>query len=136
MKKSYLIGAIVIIALVILALLAQIVRLSSAPTPQIPVTEQTQPASNKVFDIKAGSFYFTPTELRVKRGDKVTINVTNDGGFHNLTIDAFNVKIGPITTIGQKASAEFMADKAGTFEFYCNVGTHRQKGQKGLLIVE
>ena len=31
---------------------------------------------------------------------------------------------------------EFTADKTGSFEYYCSVGTHRQMGMKGTLIVK
>jgi len=31
---------------------------------------------------------------------------------------------------------EFTADKAGSFEYYCSVGTHRAMGMKGTLKVE
>src|SRR3990167_9256749 len=37
---------------------------------------------------------------------------------------------------GQSASVEFTADKAGGFEYYCSVGTHRAMGMVGAFIVE
>jgi plastocyanin len=30
---------------------------------------------------------------------------------------------------------EFTADKVGSFEYYCSVGSHRQMGMKGVLKV-
>ena len=37
---------------------------------------------------------------------------------------------------GQIDEVEFVVDKAGTFEYYCSVGNHRQMGMVGKLIVE
>lgn len=85
--------------------------------------------------VEGGSYYFKPNEIRVKKGDKVKITFTNSGSMHNLTLDEFNVNINGVAA-GQSGTAEFVADKAGTFEYYCSVGRHRQMGQKGTLIVE
>lgn len=89
------------------------------------------------FNVTGGSFYFTPNEIRVKQGDKVKINFTNAGGFHNLILEAFGVQTKTVK-IGESDLIEFTADKKGTFEFYCGVGSgyHRQMGQIGVLIVE
>ena len=87
------------------------------------------------FDVHGGSFYFVPNMIRVKKGDTVTINFHNDGGFHDWTLDEFGVKIAHVAT-GAVGSATFVADKAGSFEYYCSVGHHRELGQKGTIIVE
>lgn len=89
------------------------------------------------FNVTGGSFYFSPNEIKVKQGDKVKINFTNAGGFHNLILETFGVQTKTVK-IGESDSIEFTADKKGTFEFYCGVGNgyHRQMGQIGVLIVE
>ena len=89
----------------------------------------------KTFAIDAVNFAFSETEIRVKKGDKVKIVLKSVSGFHNWTIDEFNAATAMINT-GQTASVEFVADKAGTFEYYCAVGNHRQMGMVGRLIVE
>ncbi|MEY4731380.1 MAG: hypothetical protein RL681_326, partial [Candidatus Parcubacteria bacterium] len=40
-----------------------------------------------------------------------------------------------VLTDGQSETIEFVANKAGTFEYYCSVGSHRQMGMKGTLTV-
>jgi plastocyanin len=89
------------------------------------------------FNITAGSFYFTPNEIRVKQGDKVKIVLTNVLGTHDFVLEAFNVRT-KITKNGENDAIEFTADKKGAFEFYCSVGNgyHRMKGQIGVLLVE
>ncbi len=96
-----------------------------------------QPASStsSAISVHGGSFYFKPNEIHVKKGDKVNILFTNDGGAHDFAIDEFNVKSNVIND-GASTTVSFVADKAGTFEYYCSVGTHRQMGMKGKLVVE
>jgi plastocyanin len=87
------------------------------------------------FDIHGGSFYFVPNEIHVKKGDTVTLTFHNDGGFHDLTLDEFAVKIAHVAT-GATGSATFVADKTGSFQYYCSVGHHRAMGQWGTIVVE
>ncbi len=97
-----------------------------------PPTTQTQV---KTFTITAQNFSFNPKEIRVKKGDTVKIILKNSGGFHDWVIDAFNARTTQIQG-GQTAEVTFVADKAGTFEYYCSVDEHKQMGMRGNLIVE
>ncbi len=89
----------------------------------------------QTFDITGRNFSFSQTEIRVKQGDKVKINFSSVGGLHNWVVDEFNVQTQQVNT-GESSSVEFTADKAGTFEYYCSIGSHRQMGMVGKLIVE
>ncbi len=86
------------------------------------------------FDVNGGNFYFTPKTMTVKKGDTVKINFKNDGGMHNWVLDEFNAKTKTIQT-GETDTISFVADKAGTFEYYCSIGSHRMMGMKGTLTV-
>jgi nitrosocyanin len=88
----------------------------------------------KEFTVSGTNFKFTPTTLAVKKGDTVKITFKNTGGVHNFKIDEFNVGTKQIQG-GTEETVQFVADKAGTFEYYCSVGTHRQMGMKGTLTV-
>ncbi len=74
-------------------------------------------------------------ELRVKQGDKVRIEFTSTEGFHDWVLDAFNAATGRVGA-GASTSVEFVADKKGTFEYYCSVGEHRANGMGGVFVVE
>ena len=89
----------------------------------------------KSFEISSANFKFDKSELKVKQGDKVKITLENDEGMHDWVIDEFNVKT-KLLKAGEKDTVEFVANKKGTFEYYCSVGQHRQNGMKGNLIVE
>jgi plastocyanin len=97
--------------------------------------ETSQDNTVKTFTIAGGNYYFKPNEMKVKKGDTVKITFTNDGGVHDFVIDEFNVRSKGLKS-GESTDVQFVADRTGTFEFYCSVGKHRQMGMKGNLIVE
>ena len=74
-------------------------------------------------------------ELRVKEGTKVKIILNNEEGFHDWKIDEFNAATEKVSA-GATTTVEFVADKKGTFEYYCSVGQHRANGMKGTFVVE
>ena len=107
---------------------------SGSVTPSASPTRTTQPQV-KTFNVSGKNFSFTPSEIKVKKGDRVKIVFTNSGGTHDWVLDEFNVKT-PRIQSGQTATVEFTADKTGTFEYYCSVGDHRAMGMKGNLVVQ
>lgn len=115
---------------------------TSAPTPT--VTALSSPALSpspvagqvKSFTVAATNFAFTPKEIRVKEGDTVRLTLTNNSTMsHDWNLDEFNAATDVITN-GQTDTVEFTAATSGTYEYYCSVGTHRQQGMVGKLIVE
>ena len=72
--------------------------------------------------------------MSVNKGDTVKITVKNVNGTHDFKIDEFNVSTRTLNT-GETQTITFVADKAGTFEYYCSVGNHRAMGMVGTLIV-
>ncbi|OHA03244.1 MAG: hypothetical protein A3J58_00940 [Candidatus Sungbacteria bacterium RIFCSPHIGHO2_02_FULL_52_23] len=86
------------------------------------------------FIITGANYSFTPSALKVKKGDTVRITLKNSGGLHDFVIDEFGVATKRING-GEEDTVTFVADKTGTFEFYCSVGSHRQMGMKGTITV-
>lgn len=105
-------------------------------TAQVEVSTGVSIGNNiKEFTVVAGNFTFTPNVMTVNKGDTVKIIFKNNQGFHDFVIDEFGVK----SEQGQGPFEEtltFVADQAGSFEYYCSVGTHRQMGMVGTLIVK
>ncbi len=89
----------------------------------------------KSFTVTGKNFSFTPGNLTVNKGDTVKITFINANGMHDWNLDEFNAHTGVIQG-GQTKTIEFVANKAGSFEYYCSVGTHRQMGMKGTLTVK
>ena len=75
------------------------------------------------------------SEIKVNEGDTVKLTITSIDVAHGFAITAFGVnsRLNP----GQTTTVEFVADKKGTFTFFCSVkcGTGHP-GMKGTLIVE
>lgn len=109
----------------------------SAPVPvPAPAPSPTPAASNvKEFTVTAANYSFAPAKITVKKGDTVKITVVNSEGFHDLKIDEFNAAT-PRLAAGKSAVIQFVADKAGSFQYYCSVGNHRAMGMWGTLVVE
>lgn len=95
----------------------------------------TGKSSTRTFTVEGSNFSFSLKEMRVKKGDTVKVVFTNKDGFHDWSLDEFGVATKQIPA-GQSETVQFVADKAGTFEYYCSVGEHRQNGMVGKLIVE
>ncbi len=89
----------------------------------------------KEVEVDGSNFAFSPKEIRVKEGARVKVTFKNTGGMHDFVLDAFNVRTNIIKG-GESQTVEFVANKKGTFEYYCSVGTHRQMGMVGNLVVE
>lgn len=89
----------------------------------------------KIFNITGKMFSFSQTEMRVKKGDTVTVNFESTEGLHDWVVDEFDAATAQVRP-GTKTSVTFVAEKVGTFEYYCAVGQHRQMGMVGKLIVE
>lgn len=104
---------------------------TSAPKP----TATSNAGQVKEFMVSGSPFKFSLNEIKVKKGDTVKIVYTNEGGTHDWVIDEFSART-KVLQAGQTETIQFVADKTGTFEYYCSVGSHRQMGMKGNLTVE
>src|SRR3989344_8783945 len=100
---------------------------TSMPVPDSNVSETTV---IKEFTVHANNFAFSPKTIEVNVGDTVKVTVKNLQGMHDLRIDEFNAKT-RVLNKGEEETITFVADKAGTFEYYCSIGTHRQMGMVG-----
>lgn len=95
-------------------------------------TATTEEAGLSVF-MRSGNFFFEPDVIKAKAGQKVNITFTDNAGSHTFVIDEISLK----ETIPAKGAISFTAPTTpGHYEFYCDVGSHKQLGMKGTLIVE
>src|SRR5687767_11968076 len=140
MKKNQIIA--IVLVLVILGIAVTVMgRKSEAPvveTSDAPALNNSDSAAEipesvvKEFTVSGENFSFDPSEIKVKKGDKVKITFKNSQGFHDFKIDKYGVATKQ-TNAPSEEVLEFTADKAGTFEYYCSVGQHRAMGMKGNL---
>ena len=104
------------------------------PEPVVEEVVEVAPMV-KEFTINGKNYEFDVKEMRVSEGDTVRVEFTSSSGFHDWTVDEFNAATDQVST-GKSTSIEFVANKAGTYEYYCSVGSHRLRGMVGTLIVE
>lgn len=127
---------LIVVVIIILAGAAYMYKsqVKNQPVENTQTNNEVQ-SEVKEFQVDGGNFMFSLKEIKVKQGDKVRIVFNNKEGFHDLLIDEFNVNTGQIKA-NESRTVEFVADKTGTFEYYCSVGQHRANGMFGKLIVE
>jgi plastocyanin len=83
-------------------------------------------------EVELDDFYFKPTVLEGKAGQKVTLELKNEGNTeHTFTIDSQNVDqdLGP----GEEAKVDVTIPKSGVVSFYCKF--HKSSGMAGALAV-
>ncbi len=89
----------------------------------------------KEFTVTGQNFSFTPNVINVNKGDVVKITFKNAQGFHDFRLDDFKVATTQMQT-GGEGTVTFVADKTGSFQYYCSVGQHRANGMWGTLTVK
>ena len=139
MKKAYLIlFVLAALAFGLFFMFRASPQTSSVPPSETigeePTTTATPGAT--VFDVTGRNYAFDPAEIRVKAGDTMRINFKSENGFHDFQIDEFTGAKTEVLSTGKTQTIEFVADKIGTFEYYCGVGNHRAMGMVGKFIVE
>jgi plastocyanin len=108
---------------------------STATTSPATSTPAATTGSVKSFTVEGSSYSFTPSTITVNKGDTVKITFVNKNGIHDLVVDGYNVRTKQIGA-GKQETIQFVANKTGTFEYYCSVGNHRAMGMKGSLKVQ
>ncbi len=130
-----------IVIVVILAVGGAVVMSKPKTQNQLTVPVATSPTPEAVTGtvaevvVEGSNYKFSPATLKVKKGDTVKLAFKSTGGIHNLVIDEFGVETSQLGE-GEEEEVEFVADKTGTFEYYCSVANHRAMGMTGKLVVE
>jgi heme/copper-type cytochrome/quinol oxidase subunit 2 len=84
-----------------------------------PLPVQSIAPQERTFRIDARQFAYSPSELKVNPGDKVTIQLVSTDVVHGLYVDGYDVSVE--ADPGQTKTLTFVADKSGSFRFRCNV---------------
>jgi len=91
---------------------------------------QEPPAPHEI-QMTAKKYEFDPSVITVKKGEHVRLIITATDHDHGFKVSAFNVD--QLLKKGKPTTIEFVADKAGEFQFncshFCGIGHHRMKGK-------
>ncbi len=92
--------------------------------------------------IKAGSYYYNPNYIVVKKGIPVEFVIIRESAIipHNIIIEMPGVSIRQELDPEEEVRIRFTPEAAGKFEFYCDkkflfFPSHREKGMWGILEV-
>jgi cytochrome c oxidase subunit II len=89
-------------------------------------------ATPRTFQVTASKYKFEPARIEVNEGDAVKLVLHSTDTTHGIEIGEFNVKA-VIPKDGTPVTVEFVASKAGTFQFkcshFCGMGHGRMKGE-------
>lgn len=89
----------------------------------------------KTFDVVAKQFEFNPGTIEVNEGDTVVLKIKSIDTTHGIAIPQFGVS--ETLNPGEEKTVTFVADKKGTYDFYCNVYCGSGHGSmKGTLVVK
>lgn len=84
--------------------------------------------------VTATSFEFDSSEITVKTGEEIGIELTSTDILHDFTIDEFDAHVA--ADRGETNEGGFTAGEPGRYTYYCTVAGHREAGMEGTLIVE
>ena len=95
---------------------------------------QDQAPNRRTFAITARNYAFTPNRIEMTKDDLVSLTIEGADQVHSFAIDEFRIakRIAPGTTV----TIEFRADRAGSFNYYCNIAADSGcKAMRGTLVV-
>lgn len=95
------------------------------------ISEGAAEQGAKEISMSSSNFSFSPKTLTLKEGQPVKITFANSGT-HTFTIDELGVNE---SLSGGSVTVEFTPSKSGTFEYYCAVPGHKERGMIGSLTV-
>jgi heme/copper-type cytochrome/quinol oxidase subunit 2 len=85
----------------------------------LPAPSRAFKPVERTFRIEASSYAYTPSEISVNPGDRVTIELTATDVVHGLYLDGYDLSLS--ADPGQTARLSFVADRPGSFRFRCSV---------------
>jgi nitrous-oxide reductase len=86
----------------------------------------------------AARSFFAPDVVRVNRGDKVIVHITNieqtRDELHSFAVEDYNINV--VIDPGETKTVTFTAEKSGGFAFYCaNFCSALHNKMQGYLLV-
>jgi plastocyanin len=92
----------------------------------------------RVIPVEAFNYGYNPAQIVVQPGEMITVEMTSTDGFHDIVfeLDGDRVESSERVSAPGMVSVGFTAPtEPGVYVFYCSVGSHREQGMEGVLIV-
>ena len=112
---------------------------NTEPQQEVENTEQNlENSSNRVIRVEGFNFGYEPSVITVQAGEEVTVLFKSNEGTHDFVIEGVpeqDIRTAIIGS-GDTTTVDFSIDEPGEYTFYCSVGSHRERGMVGTIIVE
>jgi plastocyanin len=97
---------------------------------QVNFKKSADDSNKSSIEITTNDFYFSPTVLKGKPGQSVTLHLKNEGTVtHNFTLPSGHISKN--LAVGQTATVKVTFPKSGTVLFHC--AFHQLSGMRGAL---
>lgn len=73
----------------------------------------------RIISLTSENWKFTPTVIKVKKGEKVTLKITGVSGIHGFGVPGLGINV-PVQP-GETATIDLPTDKTGSFPFLCTI---------------
>lgn len=103
-------------ALAAILVLTTACSITNSPQKLADGTETT----NRIIKVSLSNWEFSPKDIQVKKGEKVTLELKDVEGTHGVAIPGLGVSTGAMEP-GQTLDIEIPTDTTGKFKFFCNV---------------
>jgi len=93
-------------------------------------------ANEQVVRVSASTFQFEPSEVKVKKGVPVTMELVSEDRRHGFKLPDFHVRLDVKPGVVEKV--RFVPDKVGKFTFICDVfcGDGHEEMSGTLIVIE
>jgi len=93
-------------------------------------------AYEQVVQVSASTFQFEPSEVKVKKGVPVTLELVSEDRRHGFKLPDFHVRLDVKPGVVEKV--RFVPDKVGKFTFICDVfcGDGHEEMSGTLIVIE
>lgn len=89
----------------------------------------------KEIEVEVSNWKFVPELIEVNLGDEVELHLESIEGTHGIVVPQFGIN--EVLKLGEDVHVDFIADKKGTFNFYCGVPCGRgHSGMNGIIVVK
>jgi uncharacterized cupredoxin-like copper-binding protein len=127
------------VAIVSVALVMGALGLAACGSSDEGGNDQAAPGGGQALEVSETEYQLDPSSLEVDSTGEVTIRVTNDGSeTHAFEVENDDAGIEEETEdIAPGESAELTVDLSadGSYEIYCPIEDHRERGMEGTLTV-
>jgi len=88
----------------------------------------------KEFTMTANNYQFSPSTITVNKGDTVRLKITSLDKTHGIAISEYGIN--EVLPPNKEVTVEFVADKSGSFTYFCSVPCGPgHADMKGTLVV-